>query len=89
MTAPRSATPSPAVIASNDKLRYLYVQADTEFFEYLTRDTDILWQDNNRASIDIYKCWIGLTVTGITLLDKSAGHHLALSIRLTADSTTA
>ena len=64
-----------AMVAANDQLHYVCVEADDGFFDYLLRNTTILIQNNNRVSIDCYKCLIGLSVTGVTLHGVGGTKH--------------
>lgn len=64
-----------AMVATNDELHYVCVEADDGFFDYLLRNTAVLVQDNNRVSIDCHKCLIGLSVTGVTLQGVGGTKH--------------
>jgi len=64
-----------AMVAANDALRYVCVEADSDFFDYLTRNTATLQRENNQVSIDCHKCLIGLSVTGVTLRGVGGTKH--------------
>ena len=64
-----------AMVAANDALRYVCVEADDAFFDYLQRNAAALRQDNEQVSIDCYKCLIGLSVTGVALQGVGGTKH--------------
>lgn len=64
-----------AMVAANDRLRYVCVEADDGFFDYLLRNTATLLQDNNQVSIECHKCLIGLSITGVTLQGVGGTKH--------------
>lgn len=68
-----------AMVASNDKLRYVCVEADDDFFEYLVGNTKELRQDNPNIVIDCYKCLVGLSVKGVKLLGIGGTKHAETS----------
>lgn len=68
-----------AMVATNDKLRYVCVEADDEFFDYLIRNTKRLGLDNPDAVIESYKCLVGLSVKDVKLLGVGGTKHAEMS----------
>ena len=64
-----------AMVASNDKLRYVCVEADDDFFDYLVKNTEQLVQDNAGVVIDSHKCLVGLSVKGVKLHGVGGTKH--------------
>ena len=64
-----------AMVAANNKLRYVCIEADDDFFDYLIRNETVLMHDNPGVVIDSYKCLIGLSVTGVTLQGVGGTKH--------------
>jgi FkbM family methyltransferase len=64
-----------AMVASNAKLRYVCIEADDDFFDYLVRNTKQLTQDNAGVVIDSYKCLVGLSVQGVKLFGVGGTKH--------------
>jgi FkbM family methyltransferase len=64
-----------AMVVANDKLRYVCVEADDDFFDYLVGNTKRLSQDNPDARIDSYKCLVGLSVKGVKLHGTGGTKH--------------
>lgn len=64
-----------AMVAANSTLRYVCVDADDVFFDYLKKNTAIVRQQYDQVAIDCYKCLVGQSVTGVTLQGVGGTKH--------------